>query len=118
MYCSQRTSILSCISSCLSFKIDRILVVIASDAKQSHTKCHSSPSTCHSERSEESLRQRFEMMLKRSKEIKELLEKSGRRKPFEIIKRIEGSGRQEEIEKFIFQSFKKLSYQRRRVSRY
>ncbi len=31
--------------------------------------------------------QRFEMMIKRSKEIKELLEKSGHRKPFEIIKR-------------------------------
>jgi hypothetical protein len=32
-------------------------------------------------------RQRFEMMIKKSKEIKDLLEKSGHRKPFEIIKR-------------------------------
>jgi hypothetical protein len=32
-------------------------------------------------------RQRFEMMLRKSKEVKELLEKSGHRKPFEIIKR-------------------------------
>ena len=32
-------------------------------------------------------RQRFEMMMKKSKEIKDLLEKSGHRKPFEIIKR-------------------------------
>jgi len=38
-------------------------------------------------------RQRFEMMTKKSKEIKDLLEKSGHRKPFEIIKRTEGSGR-------------------------
>ncbi len=30
-------------------------------------------------------RQRFEMMMKKSKEIKDLLEKSGHRKPFEII---------------------------------
>ena len=34
-----------------------------------------------------SVRERFEMMLKKSKEIKELLEKSGHRRPFEIIKR-------------------------------
>jgi len=33
-------------------------------------------------------RQRFEMMMKKSKEIKDLLEKSGHRKPFEIIKRM------------------------------
>ncbi|MEW6619349.1 MAG: hypothetical protein AB1422_08450 [bacterium] len=32
-------------------------------------------------------RQRFEMMFKKSKEMRELLEKSGYRKPFEIIKR-------------------------------
>ncbi|OGL43542.1 MAG: hypothetical protein A2W05_10035 [Candidatus Schekmanbacteria bacterium RBG_16_38_10] len=32
-------------------------------------------------------RQRFEMMFKKTKEIKNLLEKSGRRKVFEIIKR-------------------------------
>jgi len=32
-------------------------------------------------------RQRFEMMFKKSKEMRELLEKSGHRKPFEIIKR-------------------------------
>lgn len=34
-----------------------------------------------------STRQRFEMMLKKSKEIKDLLKKSGHRKPFGIIKR-------------------------------
>jgi hypothetical protein len=62
-------------------------------------------------------RQRFEMMTKKSKEIKDLLEKSGHRKPFEIIKRTEGSGRPEGIEKFILQSCKKSSYPRRRVSR-
>lgn len=33
------------------------------------------------------IRQRFEMMFKKTKEIKRLLEKSGHRKPFEIIKR-------------------------------
>lgn len=33
------------------------------------------------------IRQRFEMMLKKTREIKSLLEKSGHRKPFEIIKR-------------------------------
>jgi hypothetical protein len=33
------------------------------------------------------IRQRFEMMFKKTKEIKSLLEKSGHRKPFEIIKR-------------------------------
>lgn len=33
------------------------------------------------------VRQRFGMMLKKTKEIKSLLEKSGHRKPFEIIKR-------------------------------
>lgn len=32
-------------------------------------------------------RKRFELMFKKTKEIKELLEKSGHRKPFEIIKR-------------------------------
>ncbi len=32
-------------------------------------------------------RQRFEMMLKKSREVRELLEKSGHRKPFEVIKR-------------------------------
>jgi hypothetical protein len=32
-------------------------------------------------------RQRFEMMFKKSKEMRELLEKSGHRKSFEIIKR-------------------------------
>ena len=34
-----------------------------------------------------SIRERFQMMLKRSREIINLLEKSGHRKPFEIIKR-------------------------------
>ncbi len=34
-----------------------------------------------------SVKQRFEMMLKKSKEMINLLEKSGHRKPFEIIKR-------------------------------
>ena len=62
-------------------------------------------------------RQRFEMMMKKSKEIRDLLEKSGHRTPFEIIKRTEGSGRTEEIEDLILQSLKKLSYPRRRVSR-
>lgn len=33
------------------------------------------------------IRQRFEMMFKKTNEIKSLLEKSGHRKPFEIIKR-------------------------------
>ena len=32
-------------------------------------------------------RQRFEMMFKKTEEIKELLEKSGHRKTFEIVKR-------------------------------
>ncbi|MEW6409015.1 MAG: hypothetical protein AB1488_02740 [Nitrospirota bacterium] len=32
-------------------------------------------------------RERFELMFKKTKEIKDLLEKSGHRKPFEIIKR-------------------------------
>ena len=32
-------------------------------------------------------RQRFEMMIKKSKEIKDLLERSGHRRPSEIIKR-------------------------------
>ncbi|MBI4838993.1 MAG: hypothetical protein HY806_07650 [Nitrospirae bacterium] len=34
-----------------------------------------------------STRQRFEMMFQKSKETRELLEKHGHRKPFEIIKR-------------------------------
>jgi hypothetical protein len=34
-----------------------------------------------------SVRQRFEMMLKKTKELTILLDKSGHRKPFEIIKR-------------------------------
>lgn len=34
-----------------------------------------------------SVRQRFAMMLKKTKEIVDLLEKSGHRRPFEIIKR-------------------------------
>ena len=33
------------------------------------------------------VKERFEMMLKKSKEIINLLEKNGHRKPFEIIKR-------------------------------
>lgn len=32
-------------------------------------------------------RQRFEMMFKRTDELRKLMEKSGHRKPFEIIKR-------------------------------
>lgn len=51
-------------------------------------------------------RQRFEMMTKKSKEIKDLLEKSGHRKPSEIIKRMEGSGRPEEIENFVMEQNK------------
>ncbi|MDP2943758.1 MAG: hypothetical protein Q8N49_00570 [Candidatus Omnitrophota bacterium] len=35
-----------------------------------------------------SVRKRFEMMFKKTKEIISLLEKSGHRRPFEIIKRI------------------------------
>ena len=35
-----------------------------------------------------SVRKRFEMMFKKTKEIVKLLEKSGYRRPFEIIKRI------------------------------
>ena len=57
--------------------------------------------------------QKFEMMIKKSKEIKDLLEKSGHSPDcvgIEIIKRTEGNGRPEEIEKFILQSCKKLSY--------
>ena len=34
-----------------------------------------------------SVKQRFEMMLKKSREMVALLEKSGHRRPFEIIKR-------------------------------
>lgn len=34
-----------------------------------------------------SVRQRFELMFKKTKEIVELLERSGHRKPFKIIKR-------------------------------
>ena len=34
-----------------------------------------------------SIRQRFEMMFKKNREIVELLEKNGHRRPFEIIKR-------------------------------
>lgn len=34
-----------------------------------------------------SIKKRFEMMLKKTKEIIKLLEKSGHRRPFEIIKR-------------------------------
>jgi len=34
-----------------------------------------------------SVRQRFEMMFKKTKEMLNLLEKSGHRRPFEIIKR-------------------------------
>ena len=34
-----------------------------------------------------SVRERFKMMFKKTKEMIKLLEKSGRRKPFEIIKR-------------------------------
>ena len=34
-----------------------------------------------------SVRERFEMMLQKTKEMKNLLEKSGHRRPFEVIKR-------------------------------
>ena len=34
-----------------------------------------------------SIRKRFEMMFKKTKEIVNLLEKSGHRRPFEVIKR-------------------------------
>ena len=55
-------------------------------------------------------RQRFEMMFKKSEEIKRLLEKSGHRPdPFgtEIIKRAEGSGRPEELENLFCRRLKK-----------
>ena len=37
--------------------------------------------------------QRFKMMLKKSEEMRKLLEKSGHRKDAQVIKRTEGSGR-------------------------
>jgi hypothetical protein len=39
--------------------------------------------------------------------VKRLLEKSGHRKPFEVIKRTEGSGRSEELENLLLQTIKK-----------
>jgi len=53
-------------------------------------------------------RQRFEMMFKKSKEMKKLLEKSGHRKAFEIIKRT-GSIDSERLEDLkILSEIKKL----------
>lgn len=37
-----------------------------------------------------SVRQRFVMVLKKTKEMLDLLEKSGHRRPFEVIKRTQG----------------------------
>lgn len=37
-----------------------------------------------------SVRERFKMMFKKTKEMVSLLEKSGHRRPFEIIKRTQG----------------------------
>jgi len=62
-------------------------------------------------------RERFEMMFKRTEELRKLMGKHESRKTFQVIKRTEGSGRPEEIENLILQSCKKLSYPRRRVSR-
>ncbi len=59
-------------------------------------------------------RQRFEMMFKKTKEIISLLEKSGYRKPFEIIKRTEGSGRPEELEDLILQNMRKQTFREKR----
>ncbi len=52
-------------------------------------------------------RQRFEMMFKKTKEMIRLLEKSGRRKALQIIKRTEGSGRSRDEEEFILQMIDK-----------
>lgn len=55
-------------------------------------------------------RRRFEMMFKKSEEMRKLLEKSGHSPdPFgtEIIKRTEGSGRPEDLEDLILQKIKK-----------
>lgn len=62
-------------------------------------------------------RQRFEMMFKKSEEIKRLLEKSGHRPdPFgtEIIKRTEGSGRPEELENLFLQKIRKIKYRKKK----
>ena len=62
-------------------------------------------------------RQRFEMMFKKSEEIKRLLEKSGHRPdPFgtEIIKRAEGSGRPEELENLFLQKIRKIKYRKKK----
>ncbi len=53
-------------------------------------------------------RQRFEMMFQKSKEIRDLLEKSGHRRPFEIIKRTEGSGRPKYIEDIFLREIRKI----------
>lgn len=54
------------------------------------------------------------MMFKKTKEIISLLEKSGYRKPFEIIKRTEGSGRPEELEDLILQNMRKQTFREKR----
>ncbi|MBI5188141.1 MAG: hypothetical protein HZA07_03585 [Nitrospirae bacterium] len=59
-------------------------------------------------------RQRFEMMLGKSKEVRELLEKSGHRKPFEIIKRTEGSGRPDELENLFLQKIRKIKHRKKK----
>ncbi len=62
-------------------------------------------------------RQRFEMMFKKTEEMKKLLEKSGYRPdPFgtEIIKRTEGSGRPEELENLFLQKIRKIKYRKKK----
>ncbi|MFH1703763.1 MAG: hypothetical protein ABIB41_10135 [Nitrospirota bacterium] len=59
-------------------------------------------------------RQRFEMMFKKTEEIKKLLEKSGHRKAFEIIKRT-GSIDSEDLEDLkILSEIKKLTKEKKK----
>lgn len=62
-------------------------------------------------------RQRFEMMFKKSEEMKRLLEKSGYSPdPFgtETIKRTEGSGRPEELENLFLREIRKIKYRKKK----
>ncbi len=62
-------------------------------------------------------RQRFEMMFKKSEEIKRLPEKSGHRPdPFgtKIIKRTEGSGRPEDLEDLFLREIKRDKYRKKK----
>jgi hypothetical protein len=59
-------------------------------------------------------RQRFEMMFKKTEEIKKLLEKSGHRKAFEIIKRT-GSIDSKDLEDLkILSEIKKLTMEKKK----